>query len=813
MNAPLQSVLEQPILSGERIRVRGIVQGVGFRPAVWHIAKELGVCGTVVNDSEGVLIEAWGEANLLDTLVKRIHTEAPLLARIEVIERHGITSASAPEDFSILASRTSTAPAHALLAQVAPDAATCPECIAEIFDPFGRRFRYPFTNCTHCGPRLSIIGRIPYDRSNTTMSAFNMCPACTVEYNNPGDRRFHAQPIACYVCGPRAWLERTDGAAIALDSLTTLDDVDAACSLLQKGHIVAIKALGGYQLVCDATNDAAVARLRSGKQRERKPFALMARDLKVIARYAQVSDQEAVLLQSPAAPIVLLEGQTVMPAISEDVAPAIHTLGFMLPNTPLHHLMLRRMERPVVMTSGNLSDEPQAINAEDARERLGQIAEYFLEHNRPIARRVDDSVVRVLAGETRILRRARGYAPAPLKMPAGFEHAPNVLAYGSELKNTFCLLRDGTAILSPHIGDLHDALTLADYEKSLADFHAFFEFEPELLACDQHPEYAASKLAQAQSTQTGLPLQTSQHHHTHIAACMAENGVPLEAPPVLGVALDGIGYGADGTLWGGEFILADYCGFKRLGTFKPVALLGGDAAAREPWRNTYAHLMAEMGWPAFVMNYSELELFQFLDQQPRTLLDGMLEKDINAPLASSCGRLFDAVAVAVGLAREHAFYEGQGAVELEAAVDHDCLENEDETLAYPFAIPLLPGSKLPYIEPLVMWQALLGDLILKTPVGIIAARFHRGLAKVIVKMVDKLASRISKDDEPLPLVALSGGVFQNRILFELVLSGLQTKGFTVLTHSLVPCNDGGVALGQAVIAAARSLQQEQISCA
>ena len=443
----------------------------------------------------------------------------------------------------------------------------------------------------------------------------------------------------------------------------------------------------------------------------------MARDLDVIRRYSQLSEQEAALLGSPAAPIVLLQCRTdaPKPAIAAAVAPGMNTLGFMLPNTPLHHLMLLRMDRPIVLTSGNLSDEPQAISAEDAHQRLGPIAEYFLEHNRPIARRVDDSVARVVAGQTRVLRRARGLAPAPLTLPPGFERAPSVLAYGSELKNTFCMARDGTAVLSPHIGDLEDALTRDDYHKALEDFRAFLEFEPRVLACDLHPGYASTRLACTRSAETGLPLHASQHHHAHIAACMAENAVPLGAAPVLGVALDGIGYGDDQTLWGGEFLLADYLGFERLGTFKPVALIGGDAAARAPWRNTYAHLMAEMGWAAFAMNYAELELFQYLEQQPRALLDGMLKQGLNVPLASSCGRLFDAVAAAVGLAREHAYYEGQGAVELEAVVDVDCLDHEDAALDYPFAIPMLPGSKMAYIEPLAMWQALLGDLVAAHP--------------------------------------------------------------------------------------------------
>jgi hydrogenase maturation protein HypF len=785
------------------IRVRGTVQGVGFRPNVWRIAHELGMRGSVANDGDGVLIEAWGDDTLLQTLIERIRTEAPPLARIESIVRLTMLPAPPPADFRIAASRTTSA--HT---RIAPDAATCPSCVADIFDPFGRRFRYAFTNCTHCGPRLTIVRKIPYDRANTTMAAFALCPACAAEYADPADRRFHAQPVACHRCGPTVSLKRSDGRAIALDALTFLDDTDAACSLLQRGHILAIKGLGGYQLACDATHADAVARLRAGKRRERKPFALMARDLDVIRHYAHLDADEATLLTSSAAPIVLLQrhADNHAPAIDTGVAPGMNTLGFMLPNTPLHHLMLRRMDRPIVLTSGNLTDEPQAIAADDAHARLESIADYFLEHDRPIARRVDDSVVRVVTGQTRMLRRARGYAPASIALPSGFERAPGVLAYGSELKNTFCLLRPDGAVLSAHIGDLDDALTRADYHTALDDFQRFLEFEPEVLACDLHPDYAATRLAHQRSEETALPLYLSQHHHAHIAACMADNAVPLHAAPVLGIALDGIGFGEDGTLWGGEFMLADYRGYQRLATFKPVALIGGDAAAREPWRNTYAQLMAEMGWANFAMNFADLDLFSFLNRQPRSVLDGMLKQQINAPLASSCGRLFDAVAAAVGLAREHAHYEGQGAIELEAAVDNDCLQNEDSALDYPFAIPLLPGSKLPYIEPLAMWQALLGDLVLDTPSGVIAARFHRGLANVIVKMVGKLASRISKDDQSLPAVALSGGAFQNRILFERVLHGLQSEGYTVLTHIQTPCNDGGLALGQAVIAAARHLQ-------
>lgn len=789
----------------ELIRVRGVVQGVGFRPTVWRLARRHQLRGSVGNDGQGVHIHVCGAADAVDQFVLDLGSEAPPLARIDRIERQSAPPLPSDAGFHIAASD-----ATAVSTGVVADAAACGECVQEIFDPFVRRFRYPFTNCTHCGPRLSIIQQVPYDRANTTMAGFTLCPVCEAEYHNPADRRFHAQPIACHVCGPRLTLTRADGRAIALDSLSILDEVDAACTLLQRGHVVAIQGLGGYQLACDATNADAVARLRAGKRRERKPFALMARDLEVMRGYVQIDAAEAALLGSAAAPIVLLQrsasDSTAPPAIAAAVAPGLGLLGFMLPNMPLHHLLLKRMKRPIVLTSGNLSDEPQAIERDDARHRLGNIAEYFLEHNRPIARRVDDSVARVVAGRPRLLRRARGYAPASLPLPPGFEDAPRVLAYGGELKNTFCLLRDGNAILSPHVGDLQDAMTRADYQKALSDFRGFFQFEPQALACDLHPDYSSTLLARSQAEESGLPVLASQHHHAHIAACMAENGVPREAAPLIGVALDGMGYGEDGTLWGGEFLLADYLGYQRLGTFKPVALLGGDAASREPWRNTYAHITAQMGWASFAMNYADLDLYRFLEAQPRELLDGMLRRGVNSPLASSCGRLFDAAAAAMGLARERALYEGQGAVEMEAAIDHDCLENEDDRLSYPFPIPRLAG--LPYIEHLGMWSALFGDLILNTPVGIMSARFHRGLAKTIVRMVEKIAIQVGGEDTPLRIAALSGGVFQNRVLFERVLVGLEAKGFTVLTHSRVPCNDGGLALGQAAIAAARLLQKD-----
>ena len=777
---------------GEAIRVRGLVQGVGFRPTVWRLARACGLTGAVLNDGDGVLIQAQGAPAHLDSFVQHLRAEAPPLARIDAIER---MPAALPPAASFRIAESAGGGAHT---GIVPDAATCPACLEDVLSPFSRRYRYPFTNCTHCGPRLSIIRAIPYDRAQTSMAEFSLCEDCRAEYEDPVDRRFHAQPNACHVCGPRVSLERLDGRAVTFESHSMLDAVDAVGSLLQKGEIVLIKGLGGFHLACDATQEDVVARLRTRKRRYDKPFALMARDLAVIERYCPLGDGERALLQSAEAPIVLLsaDGPERLP---EAVAPGLDTLGFMLPHAPLQHLILRRLDRPVVMTSGNASDEPQCIDDEDARDRLAEIADFALFHDREIVNRVDDSVVRVMAGAPRLLRRARGYAPAPLPLPAGFETAPDLLAMGGELKSCFALVKDGQAILSQHQGDLEDARTFRDYRHNLELYGSLFDHRPALIAIDRHPDYLSSKLGRERADDEGLPLIEVQHHHAHIASCLAENGVPLDTQPVLGVALDGLGAGADGTIWGGEFLRADYRGFERLGTFKPVAMLGGAQAIYEPWRNTYAHLMAEMGWDRFKMDYAALELCAFLESKPRPTLDAMLARGLNSPLASSCGRLFDAVAAAIGVCRERAGYEGQAAVALEALVDCDTLENESETLAYPFAIPVSKESGLPYIEPLALWQALLGDLILETPRPVMAARFHKGLARAIVAMVLRLTGEAGPRR-----VALSGGVFQNKVLLEQVVRRLDEQGYEVLTQSRVPANDGGLALGQAAIAAARA---------
>ncbi len=777
------------------IRVRGVVQGVGFRPTVLRLATSMGFCGEVRNDSDGVLIRVLADRSAAERLVAAIEAERPPLARIDSVDYRASDSLPHVNGFQIVGSARGP-----MRTQVAPDAATCPACLAEIRDPFARRFRYPFTNCTHCGPRLSIIRAAPYDRERTTMAGFAMCGACRAEYEDAADRRFHAQPIACHQCGPKGSLERIGAGAVEPTAFSMLDDVDAVAGLLLKGHIVAIKGLGGYQLACDATNAEVMTRLRARKRRYAKAFALMARDLEVIRRYAEIGPAEEALLGSTAAPIVLLDahGETRLP---EAVAPGLSTLGFMLPSTPLHHLMFHRLDRPIVLTSGNLSDEPQVTSDTEARERLSGIADFVLTHDRAIAVRLDDSVARFVGGKARLLRRARGYAPGALPVPVGLADRRNILAMGAELKSTFCLLQGEDAILSPHIGDLEEPRTLADYEHMLGLYMDLFDHRPEVIAVDCHPSYFSTALGRGMAREKNLQLVEVRHHHAHIASCLAENHVELGEAPVLGIALDGLGLGDDGAIWGGEFLVASYRGYRRVGTFKPVALPGGAQAMREPWRNTLAHILAEMGWASFATNFSDLELCEFLRSKPLDAITSMIRSGVNAPLASSCGRLFDAVAAAIGLCRDEIFHEGEAAMRLEALVDSATLASIDEDLAYPFAIPVLKGSGLPYIEPLAMWQALLGDLYEQTPPAIIAARFHKGLARAIAMMADKVTR--DGDTRTTVRVALSGGVFQNRWLTEDVTRRLEAAGFDVLTQAEVPANDGGLSLGQAAIAAAR----------
>ena len=779
---------------GRSVRVRGLVQGVGFRPTVWRLAQDCGIAGEVWNDAQGVMIEAWGMPAALDEFVHRLRDDPPPLARIDTVECAPLSDAQSHSSFDIVASRTGVAQTG-----VVPDSASCELCIAETLTPSDRRHHYPFTNCTHCGPRFSIVSAIPYDRANTSMRRFALCPDCTAEYEDPADRRFHAQPLACPICGPTMWLERL-GEGL---TLITANAVETAARLLLNGAIIAVKGIGGFHLACDACNADAVGRLRARKHRYDKPFALMARDLEIMRRYCAMTPQDESLLRSPAAPIVVLPAEG-PERVAAAVAPGQHTLGFMLPYTPLHHLLLKRIERPIVLTSGNLSDEPQCIANDDARRELARITDYGLFHDRHIVNRIDDSVTRVIGGEVRMLRRARGYAPAPIALPEGFAAASPVLAMGGELKNTFCLLKDGHAILSQHLGDLEDSATFAEYRRSLALYCKLFDHAPRILAIDRHPQYLSTQLGQEWAARDDLVLEEVQHHHAHIASCMAEHAVPLNAPPVLGIALDGLAYGDDGNLWGGEFLIADYFGFTRVGRFKPVAMPGGAQAAREPWRNTFAHLESAFGWECCVGDHPDLELVRFLEILPTTALRAMIRDNINSPPASSCGRLFDAVAGALGICREGTSYEGQAAIELEARVDEQTLKRD---AGYPFTIDLaprdLPSSTPANLDSGPMWEALLRDLADRTPAPMVAARFHRGLADAVVEMAARLAHGIET-------AVLSGGSFQNRILLELVMEGLRTRGFRVLVPRQVPANDGGLSLGQAVIAAARWLNSGEV---
>lgn len=734
---------------GWRIRVRGQVQGVGFRPFIWQLAREMGLRGRVLNDAEGVLIEAAGPG--LAVFVTAIRDRAPLLARIDSIEYQEV-EIDPGVAFEITASGAAGAETR-----VTPDAATCPDCVAEIRAP-GRRHGYAFTNCTHCGPRFTILQGLPYDRARTTMAAFPICDACRAEYENPGDRRFHAQPVACPDCGPRIWLEPEDG-----------DPIAGAVSCLQSVGILSVKGLGGFHLACDARAPAAVALLRARKRRPSKPFALMG-TLEMIRAHCAVSEEEAALLRDPAAPIVLL--RKTGEALPEAVAPGQAMLGWMLPYTPLHHLLIDAFGGPLVMTSGNLSGEPQVIGNAEAREKLGGFADAFLMHDRDIARRLDDSVER--AHPPMVLRRARGRVPGTLPLPEGFGDAPQVVAYGGQMKAAICLVKNGQALLGHHLGELDEALTHDAFLAADADYAALFDHRPEIAACDPHPGYRATQHAHAR----GLPVDEVQHHHAHMAACMAENGWPLSGGRVAGIVLDGLGLGPDGTIWGGEVLLGDYLGFERRGWLTPVAMPGGDMASREPWRNALAQL------DAAGLGHVADEIF---GARPLGLLRQAVRAGVNAPLTSSAGRLFDAFAAVLGFDGAQS-YEGEAAMALEArAVPGD-------VGAYPL------GGVDGVIEAEPLWQAWVRDRAAGVAPEVMAARFHAGLAQGFATRARALVER-----GEAAAVALSGGCFQNALLQEMTVAAL--GDLPVLIHRLVPANDGGLALGQAVVAAARAVSR------
>jgi hydrogenase maturation protein HypF len=735
------TTVSKPAVQRLRLTLRGAVQGVGFRPFVYRLATEMSLTGWVLNSSSGLVVEVEGPEDALRRFEERIERERPAVSVVTTRESARIPAVGSTR-FEIHASDADTGKS----VNVLPDLATCADCRNELFDPANRRFQYPFTNCTNCGPRYTIVVDIPYDRPNTTMRDFVLCPACKEEYENPANRRFHAQPNACPVCGPKL-----DG---------TIADVAAA---LRKGAIVALKGIGGFQLLVDARQPAAVARLRQRKHREEKPFALMMPSLEMAREYCEIAPAEVELLESPAAPIVLLRPKPGTD-IAWNVAHCSPYLGVMLPYSPLHHLLMRECPFPLIATSGNRSDEPIAIANDEAIVRLKNIADHFLMHNRPIVRACDDSVVRLTRGKAGILRRARGYAPLGIRVA----HAvPPVLAVGGHLKNTVAIGVGQDVFLSQHIGDLETLEARQAFEKAIADLCRLYSFKPEAVVCDLHPDYASTHWAE----QSGLLVIRVQHHQAHVAACAAENGVD---GPYLGVSWDGTGYGLDGAIWGGEFFRVEDKQFERVAHLRPFGLPGGDAAVREGWRSA-ASLMFEV----FGKEFEPPDGIDRSTGKPRldaARVRSMLERGINVVPTTSVGRLFDAVACICGIARENRF-EGQAAM---------LLENEIGALRTEEAYPLPGGDWGP------LTSAVVADQRAGVPVSVMAARFHNALIGWIVEVAEETG---------LKQIVFSGGVFQNRYLTERAAAALEARGFTVHTHRRVPPNDGGIALGQVMMTA------------
>lgn len=742
-----------------------MVQGVGFRPFIYRIAVKNNLSGFVQNTPEGVITEMEGTAEALKFFLADVKNELPPLAHITQIEFSEIEIRN-DNDFTIIPSMAQgQADVH-----ITPDAATCSDCVKELFDSTNRRFRYPFINCTNCGPRLTIINAIPYDRANTSMSCFELCEKCRAEYENPVDRRFHAEPNACPVCGPRLKLLDAEGQPVQTD-----DPVKTAVDLLLSGHVLAIKGLGGFHLNVDAGNDEAVKKLRSRKYREEKPLAVMARDINQAKKIAGITREEETLLTSSQRPIVLLR-KTKSDLISALVAPDVPNLGIMLPYTPLHHLLLENNFTALVMTSANQVDEPICVGNREAFERLRGIADYFLVHNRDILVRCDDSIAFVTDKKPRLLRRARGYVPQPLQLRDSY---PQVLALGGQLKTTQCILKDRFAFVSPHIGDMETPQARDFFHESITLMKRITKSDPQIVACDYHPAYYSTKAAQELSAEKIIKVQ---HHHAHIVSCMAENQIEGK---IIGLAMDGTGYGMDGNAWGGEFLIANETGFERFGQLQYIVLPGGEKAIREPWR-----IAASLLKTAYGSSWKEIALKLHLasDKSRLELFDKIIDGKINSPLSSGLGRLFDGVAALMG-ARRQVSFEGQAAMELEM------LATESLGQSYPFDI--LRSKDKPYIiDTSAMIKAIVADLEAGRSNAKIAASFHQALIDAFAVMADEM-----RKETGIARVALSGGCFQNKILLLGAIDKLRHSGFDVYCHQQIPANDGGVSLGQAVVAA------------
>jgi len=746
----------------KQIEINGIVQGVGFRPFVYQLATAHGLRGRVSNTSDGVSIEVEGDQTAVEAFIRDLTGKAPPLSRITRIESEDTPSTGFP-DFSIGNSR-SKGRRHTL---ISPDMSICDDCLAELLDPGDRRYRYPFINCTNCGPRYTIIDDIPYDRPQTSMRGFMMCDRCQSEYDDPLNRRFHAQPNACPACGPHVWLADKNGTAVSAE-----DPVAAAVDCIKKGRILAVKGLGGFHLVADAANQAAVERLRRRKNREEKPLAVMSYDLAAIRAYAVTTPDEEALLTSPQRPIVLLPKRN-PPLLADAVSPNNRTVGAMLPYTPLHYLLLSGGFRALVMTSGNVSEEPIAIDNRDALSRLAAMADYFLLHNRDIYLRSDDSVVKLIAGRARFFRRSRGYVPGPVFLKKAVQP---ILACGAELKNTVCLTREDQAFLSQHVGDLENLTTYQFFIETVEHLKRILDIEPAHVACDMHPDYLSTRYAKALDDVDVLEVQ---HHHAHIAACMAENRVDGQ---VIGLAFDGTGYGSDGCIWGGEVLLVRLDGFDRVGHVAYVPMPGGAAAIKAPWRMAVSYLYQAFGKSLLAL---DLPFFRTVDNHKIEFMIDMIEKRVNAPYTSSLGRLFDGVAAMIGL-RDTVAYEGQAAMELEMAADPDAVGG--------YEVGVHRGGMLA-IESAPMIRGIVEDIRARVHPSEISMKFHNTLVRVFTRLCEEI-----REERGLNRVALSGGVFQNALLLSGLSKNLGKSGFQVLSHTLVPTNDGGIALGQAVVA-------------
>ncbi len=754
-----------------RLTICGAVQGVGFRPFVYRLAGELGLSGWVGNTPQGVTAEVEGSRPAVERFILRLEPERPPRSFIQSLETLWLAADGAC-GFEIRESDAS-GPTTAF---VLPDSATCPECVAEIFDPANRRHGYPFTNCTHCGPRFSIVSALPYDRSNTSMSGFPMCADCQAEYDDPGDRRFHAQPNACPVCGPHLEWWMPDGTVAAIQDRA----LAAAAAAISEGAVVAIKGLGGFHLMVDARNQAAVRRLRAGKHREEKPFAVMVPAIEVLRRECHLSAMEERLLRSPEAPIVLLRRHAGCSAIAPDVAPGNPFLGAMLPHTPLHHLLMVRLGFPVVATSGNRPEEPVCTDESDALVRLVGTADFFLVHNRPILRPVDDSVARVILGREMLVRRARGYAPLPIQIKAGL---PATLAVGGHLKNTIALSAGSSVFLSQHLGDLQSGLSYSAFQKTITDFQGLYGTRPSVIAADLHPGYLSTGFASRLAAQTGARFHGVQHHFAHILSCMAENEI---CPPALGVAWDGTGYGPDGTIWGGEFLEIDPGGFRRSAHLRTFPLPGGEAAVREPRRSALGLLYEVFGEDVFGM--TGLATIRAFSGGELMALRSMLRRQLNSPRTSSIGRLFDAVASIAGI-RQIAAFEGQPAMELECAAGE---AQRPPAAGTPFEMKTAVDGSCHVFDWEPLLRELLSALAAGVPAAALSAAFHDALAEMIVA-----AARRSGR----PQIVLSGGCFQNERLIGRTVDRLRSEGFQPVWHQRIPTNDAGISLGQAAAVA------------